>query len=82
MTGLQLDKRSKIEKLTKEHGGAYSPSCHEHVTYLIAEVPEGAKYDYAVEAGIKVQPNCGLSLSHGRSFTVSLLAGRSRRLAL
>eukprot|EP00038_Savillea_parva_P031985 m.92593 g.92593 ORF g.92593 m.92593 type:complete len:1437 (-) comp9964_c0_seq2:206-4516(-) len=54
VTGLDWECRAKVEKLTKTHGGMYSPSCHDRVTHLIAEKPEGAKFEFAIANGIKV----------------------------
>jgi hypothetical protein len=54
VTGIDEASRVKIENLTKEHGGIYSKDLVKQCTHLLAETPQGRKYEYAVKWNIKV----------------------------
>ena len=54
VTGIDEASREKIENLTKEHGGVYSKDLIKQCTHLLAEIPRGKKYEYAIKWDIKV----------------------------
>jgi hypothetical protein len=54
VTGIDETARVKIAHLTKLHGGVYLQDLTKQCTHLLAEVPQGRKYDYAIKWNIKV----------------------------
>ncbi|KAK6508276.1 hypothetical protein TWF506_010372 [Arthrobotrys conoides] len=46
--------RQKIQKITEENGGTYSGDLTKQVTHLVASNPEGKKYHFAKQWGIKI----------------------------
>ncbi|KAF3088797.1 hypothetical protein TWF102_008487 [Orbilia oligospora] len=46
--------RQKIQKITEENGGTYSGDLTKQVTHLVASNPEGKKYQFAKQWGIKI----------------------------
>jgi twin BRCT domain len=49
-TGLSLQRRAAISELVTLHGGSYQGHMDETVTHLIADAPNGAKYEAAVNS--------------------------------
>jgi twin BRCT domain len=49
-TGLSLQRRAATSELVRLHGGSYQGHMDETVTHLVADAPEGAKYEAAVSS--------------------------------
>ncbi|KAI8819393.1 BRCT domain-containing protein [Fimicolochytrium jonesii] len=48
ITGFEADERGNIQRLAAQHGAVYSGTLDSSCTHLIAERPEGRKYEHAM----------------------------------
>ena len=71
LTGFDdLDRRQELTKYIEDNGGEYHGDLTKQVTHLVAAVPGGKKYEYALKWGLKVVSEKWLFECHERGMVL------------